>query len=137
MTALVTGLGLLPLATRYAAPKRLRAAAVRFGELAGAWQGLSGLSLPAYEIRSGTTAPTDTRAMPVLFDADGRAIGWQLGGGGRNVLGVAAHGLFEDAGVLRALLGRDVRTLDASFDGLADLVDEAIGAASLRALFGL
>ena len=69
----------------------------------------------------------------MLFDADGAAIGWQAG----NVLGIAAHGLFEDAAVLHALFGRGVRTLDDAFDGLADLVDEHLGAATLRALLGV
>ena len=62
--------------------------------------------------------------------SEGRPIGWQAG----NVLGVAAHGLFEDAAVLRALFGRQVRTLDDTFDGLADLIDDHLGAATLRAL---
>ena len=47
------------------------------------------------------------------------AIGWQSG----TVLGVYAHGLFEDAAVMRALFGAQVRTLDACLDGLADFVD--------------
>ncbi|MCA0244553.1 MAG: cobyric acid synthase [Proteobacteria bacterium] len=125
------GLDLLPLATRYAAPKRLRAAPVRFGSaLAAPWQRLSSLALPAYEIRCGRTAALDATAVPVLFDADGQAIGWQRG----SVLGIAAHGLFEDAAVLDALFGRAVRTLDERFDGLADFIDEHLGAATLRAL---
>ena len=53
------GLGLLPLATRYAAPKRLRAAPVQFGPgpaawptaSHAAWRPLAGLRWPAYEIR--------------------------------------------------------------------------------------
>jgi adenosylcobyric acid synthase len=49
-------------------------------------------------------------------------------------LGIAIHGLFEDAGTLRALLGQRVRTLDQSLDGLADLIDNHLGAAALRAL---
>ncbi len=130
------GLGWLPLATRHAAPKRLRHAPVRFGALAGAWQPLSGLQLPAYEIRCGHTAPTGAAAVPALFDEQGQAIGWQLATPGRQVLGIAAHGLFEHAAVLQALLGRPVRTLDASLDGLADLVNEHLGAARLRELFG-
>ena len=136
------GLGLLPLATRYAAPKRLRAAPVQFGPgpaawptaSHAAWRPLAGLRWPAYEIRCGRTEPTAATAQPVLFDAEARPVGW-LGGPAGNVLGIATHGLFEDAGVLRALLGQRVRTLDQVFDGLADLVDEHLGAAMLRALF--
>lgn len=124
------GLGLLALATRYAAPKRLRAAPARFGTLAAIWHALNGITLPAYEIRCGRTQATNDAAVPVLFDAEGQAIGWQAG----NVLGIAAHGLFEDAAVLRALFGSGVRTLDDRLDGLADLIDEHIGASTLRKL---
>jgi adenosylcobyric acid synthase len=124
------GLALLPLATRHAAPKRLRAAPVRLAALAAPWQPLSGITLPAYEIRCGATTPTDGAARAVLFDAEGAAIGWQAGG----VLGLAAHGLFEDAAVMRALFGRQVQTLGDSFEGLADLIEDHLGAATLRAL---
>jgi adenosylcobyric acid synthase len=123
------GLGLLPLETRYAAPKRLRDTPVRFGRLAGPWQSLSGLALPAYEIRCGTTTAS-APVLPALLDGDGAPIGWQAG----PVLGLAAHGLFEDARVLRALFGATVRTLDDSLDGLADLIDDHLGATTLRAL---
>jgi adenosylcobyric acid synthase len=66
----------------------------------------------------------------VLFDRAGEAIGWQAG----NVLGIAVHGLFEDAAVLRALFGRAARTLDERFDALADLLEQGLGSAALRAL---
>ena len=125
------GLGLLPLHTTYAAPKRLRPAPVRFAALAAPWQALSGLTLPAYEIRCGRTAAIDAAATAVLFDAEQQPIGWQAA----NVLGLAAHGLFEHGDALHALFGRDARTLDDSFDGLADLIDDHLGAATLRALF--
>ena len=131
------GLGLLPLHTRYAAPKRLRAAQVGFGRIAGPWAALSSLRWPAYEIRCGRTervAAHASPAEPVLFDDAEQPIGW-AGGPRGNVLGIATHGLFEDAGVLRALVGQRVRTLDASLDGLADFIDDNLGAATLRALF--
>jgi adenosylcobyric acid synthase len=124
------GLGLLPLYTRYAAPKRLRAAPVRFGGLTQAWSALSGLALPGYEIRCGRTWANDATAVAVLFDRAGEAIGWQAG----NVLGIAVHGLFEDATVLRALFGRAARTLDERFDALADLLEQGLGSGALRAL---
>lgn len=135
------GLRLLPLATHYAAPKRLRAELVAFANdsaagLGGPWHVLGGLRWPAYEIRCGRTEPTGRGAQPVLFDADGAAVGW-CGGPAGNVLGIATHGLFEQAQALRALLGRGTRTLDDSFDGLADLVDEYLGAPTLRALLKL
>lgn len=134
------GLGLLPLATQYAAPKRLRAGPVGFatrlgpaGGPPGPWQALAGIQWPGYEIRCGRTAATQARAVPALFDAEGAPVGW-CGGPAHNVLGIAVHGLFEDASTLRALLGQQVRTLDQSLDGLADLIDNHLGAATLRAL---
>ncbi|NUZ06779.1 cobyric acid synthase [Piscinibacter koreensis] len=124
------GLGLLPLATRYAAPKRLRAAAVHFDTLTSPWQALTGRSLPAYEIRCGRTTVDVDGAVAVVHDAHGQPIGWQAGA----TLGLAVHGLFEDAATLHALFGRHVRTLDARFDALADLVEDHLGAATLRTL---
>ncbi len=134
------GLSLLPLTTRYAAPKRLRSAPVRFGRLEGCWRALSGLQWRGYEIRCGRTEATDARAAPALADAQGQPIGWAsrdafCGAGDGNVLGIAAHGLFEDAGVMQALFGQRVRTLDEVFDGLAGLIDHHLGTATLRRLF--
>jgi adenosylcobyric acid synthase len=126
------GLGLLPLATRYAAPKRLRAAAVRFGVLGAPWHALSGVAAPAYEIRCGRTAVDAPGAVAALHASDGEALGWQAG----PVLGVAAHGLFEEAAVLRALFGGQARTLEASLEELADLVEAHLGGATLREVFG-
>jgi adenosylcobyric acid synthase len=68
----------------------------------------------------------------VLRGAQGDAIGWQCG----PVLGVYLHGLFESATVTRALFGQSTRTLDDSFDGLADLVEAGFGADRLRWLCG-
>lgn len=129
----VPGLGLLPLATRYEAPKRLRAAPVRFGAIDGGWQSLSSLQWSAYEIRCGRTTATSSTATPVLFDGDGEAIGWTTGTAA-NVMGIATHGLFESTTALRQLLGHQVRSLDERLDGLADLLEDNIGAARLRAL---
>ena len=135
-----TGLGLLPLATQYAAPKRLRAGPVGFAPQLGPadgppgpWQALAGVLWPGYEIRCGRTTATQAHALPALFDAEGAPVGW-CAGPAHNVVGIATHGLFEDAGILRALLGQQVRTLDQSLDGLADLIDNHLGAATLRAL---
>ncbi len=119
----VPGLGLLPLGTRYAAPKRVLAVRACFTDLQPPWQVLAGIGTPAYEIRTGITEPVD--ALPgaalatALRDGHGTVIGWQRG----PVLGVYAHGLFESAAVMRALFGAEVATLDASLDRLADLVD--------------
>lgn len=128
----ISGLGLLPLSTCYAAPKRVVAAPVQFLNLAPPWDALSGLVVPAYEIRNGITAPTcvTPHASEVLRDSSGRGIGWQSGA----VLGVYAHGLFERAPVMHALFGACVPTLDASLDALADLIERHIDAGTLAAL---
>jgi adenosylcobyric acid synthase len=135
------GLGLLPLETRYAAPKRLHAGTMAFdaalAEVDGPWRALAGRHWPGYEIRCGRTAAVDGDAQPVLWASDdaGRhaPVGW-CGGPRGNVLGLAAHGLFEDAGILQALLGRAARSLDDSLDGVAGLLEDALGAAALRRL---
>ena len=119
----VPGLGLLPLSTRYAAPKRVLAVRARFTDLQPPWQSLAGIDTPAYEIRTGITEPVD--ALPgaalstALREGHGTVIGWQSG----SVLGVYAHGLFESAAVMRALFDAEAVSLDASLDRLADLVD--------------
>ena len=122
----VPGLGLLPLSTRYALPKRVLAVQTRFAVLRPPWKSLTDIEAPAYEIRTGVTdlseAGATSPAAPAsiaLRDAQGAAIGWQCG----PVLGVYAHGLFESASVMRALFGAGVGTLDASLDRLAHLVD--------------
>ncbi|WP_326534595.1 cobyric acid synthase [Pseudorhodoferax sp.] len=132
------GLGLLPLVTQFAQDKTVRATATRFGRLQGPWQALSGLAVQGYEIHHGQTAPH-----PALAAAGQRAeavlpgdLGWQAshGAGQGNVLGLYLHGLFEDAGVLRALFGAESQTLDAVFDGLADFLDQHVAAGVLRKL---
>ena len=139
-----SGLGLLPLETRFAAPKRLHAGGMAFDDglagIDGPWRALAGRRWPGYEIRCGRTDEVQAlrgEARPVLWAAgdEGRAapLGW-CGGPQGNVLGLAAHGLFEDAGVLQALLGRSARSLDESLDGVASLLETALGAATLRAL---
>jgi adenosylcobyric acid synthase len=131
----IPGLGLLPLTTRYAAPKRLRAAPVHCRGLQAPWQALHGLALDAYEIRCGATACEDpAQARPVLFDADDQAVGWQGQGARAQVLGLATHGVFENANALQALFGARVVPLHARLDRLADLLEAALGRAHLTAL---
>ena len=66
----------------------------------------------------------------VVHDGHGEPIGWQSG----SVLGVYSHGLFESPTVIHALFGATVTTLDDSFNGLADLLDEFIDPNVLRRL---
>jgi adenosylcobyric acid synthase len=105
--------------TQFAADKTVRHTQVCFGALAGPWAALSGLPVQGYEIHTGHTAQHAGMAagQPALPDA----LGWVNAQG--NVLGVYLHGLFEDAGVLRALFGASAPTLDAVFEGLANVVD--------------
>lgn len=131
------GLGLLPLVTQFAPDKTVRATRTQFGALTGPWRALSGLAVQGYEIHHGQTAlhaamaQAGHPATAVLPDD----LGWQGGHGGQaNVLGLYLHGLFEDAGVLRALFGARSRTLDEVFDGLADFVDRHVGAETLNKL---
>ena len=125
------GLGLLPLHTRYAAPKRVLPVRARFGELAAPWQALSGIEAAAYEIRTGVSElRPDGNGGAVLFDHTGVAIGWQQG----PALGTYAHGLFESSAVLRALFGGETATLDDAFDGLAQLVDQHFESGALDRL---
>lgn len=127
------GLGLLPLHTQFGPDKRLRAARVRFGDLAAPWQALAGVQAHGYEIRCGRThGEARDSATPVLFDAAGEAIGWQHG----PVLGLYAHGLFESPAVLRALFGASVPTLDDSFERLADMAEAHLDAALLAHWIG-
>jgi adenosylcobyric acid synthase len=110
------GLDLLPLTTRFERDKLLRQTRARFGAVTGAWSPLTGLDFDGYEIRHGRT---ESEAAIALRNDAGEPIGWQRG----SVLGLAAHGLFESAGVMRGLFGATSRTLDDVFEGLADFVE--------------
>jgi adenosylcobyric acid synthase len=126
----IPGLGLLPLATRFGADKQLVDGAAVFGPTTGVWSPLAGLATRGYQIRCGQTQADGASA--VLHDGAGEPIGWQQG----TVLGVYTHGLFEQPAVLQALFGADVRSLDNSFDGLADLIESHLDRALLARLLG-
>jgi adenosylcobyric acid synthase len=116
------GLGLLPLVTVFEPEKLLRSTDFRFApDLTGPWQPLAGVQAGGYEIRHGRTQPHAGLPPPAvaLRNAAGEAVGWQSG----HVLGLYAHGLFEQPAVLQALFGQTGRPLDAVFDGLADFID--------------
>ena len=123
-----TGLGLLPLHTHFAPPKRLRHTHARFGTLQGFWAPLSGLAVQGYEIRVGrTVAPlVHPHCHPVLPDG----LGWQQG----PVLAVYLHGLFEQPDVLQALFGAQLPSLDTCFDRLAQHLDAAFAPGVLQRL---
>jgi adenosylcobyric acid synthase len=132
------GLGLLPLTTRYAAPKRLSRTTARFEPLDGPWRALSTLACSAYEIRCGRTEARGDTAVPALRDAQGEVIGWVGTDSQAHVMGLTAHGLLEDPQVLQALVGPAAAAalppLDARLDALADFVEVNVGTATLRTL---
>jgi len=118
------GLGLLPLVTVFESGKLVKKTRARFGDIVGPWAALSGAELSGYEIRNGRTS--QHAGMPTGRAAMTEGLAWQNEQG--NVLGLYLHGLFEDAGVLHALFGARVRTLESVFDGLADFIDVHFGA---------
>lgn len=126
------GLALLPLATRFAAVKELVRGPVGFGVTTGPWAGLAGVEAYGYQIRCGQTVGDGDGAVAVLSDAQGRSIGWQRGA----VLGLYAHGLFEQPAVLQALFGAGVPALDESFDRIASLLEEHLDPALLARWLG-
>jgi adenosylcobyric acid synthase len=120
-----TGLDLLPLVTVFEGTKLTRSTKTRFGRLPAPWTALSELEVCGYEIRHGrttATAPVDT-ALP-----DG--LGWIAG----SVLGVTIHGLLEEPAIVAALVGTaPERTLEQSFEALADAVEEHVDVDALLA----
>ncbi|MCY4753614.1 cobyric acid synthase [Pelomonas aquatica] len=127
------GLGLLPLVTAFEPEKLLQNTALGFdAALDAPWAALAGVQAQGYEIRHGRTQPHPGLPAPrvALRNAAGEAIGWQAG----RVLGVYAHGLFEQPAVLQALFGQSGRSLDSVFDGLADFVDLHFQPGSLASL---
>ncbi len=123
------GLGLLPVATTFAAEKLTRKVLARFAELPEPWTALSHLAFPGYEIRHGRTRPVGAAAEAV----DG-GLGYVAG----PVLGISVHGLLESGPALAALVGRaPADTLAAVFDSLADAVATHLDAAALVELAGV
>jgi adenosylcobyric acid synthase len=117
------GLGLLPAVTVFEARKTVRHCQSRFGTLTGAWAALSGVAVSGYEIHHGQTAahPAMLAAGQTLCPVLPDGLAFQNAAG--NVLGLYLHGLLEDPGVLQALFGASVPTLDSVFDGLADYIE--------------
>jgi len=127
------GLGLLPLVTQFEHDKLLRPTRLRFAaDLPAPWAGLAGVAAQGYEIHQGRSAqhPDLPAALPALLGQDGETIGWQQG----PVLGVYAHGLFEQPAVLQALFGRSGPGLDQVFEGLADYIGRHFQPGSLLGL---
>jgi adenosylcobyric acid synthase len=126
------GLCLLPLSTEFQSSKRYQHRGYTFPALGGFWARLSHVSFDAYEIRHGLTRPCLDADASSLRAALAEGCGWQSG----ETLALYTHGLFENAAVLRALFGQQVPTLEDTFDGLADFIEQHIGARALMSLLG-
>jgi adenosylcobyric acid synthase len=128
----VAGLGLLALQTEFDPHKWLAPVQARFADGLTGWPALNGQAFTGYEIHHGRTVACNDQAQPVVFNEPGQALGWQQG----SVLGLYAHGLLEDAGIMQALFGQSTRTLDEVFDGLADLIEQHLDPQFLWQLIG-
>ncbi|HEX6235537.1 MAG TPA: cobyric acid synthase [Jiangellaceae bacterium] len=124
------GLHLLPLVTTFGPAKVVGHRTVRLP--AGwppQWGSLDGRDVHGYEIRHGRTivaGAVDLLAAGSVAVASGNVAGWYL------------HGLLEDADLLETLFGtRPSRTLDTTFDLLADAVDAHLDTTYLRQLAGV
>jgi adenosylcobyric acid synthase len=127
------GLGLLPYATEFQKAKHYAHATHTFASLSGFWTPLGGVSFDGYEIRHGHTHPTEHAAgAPRLETALPGYRGWQFG----ETLAIYVHGMFESPAVMRALFGRDTRTIDDTFNGLADFIDSRFAPGMLMSLLG-
>ena len=128
-----TGLGLLPLHTRFEPVKQLTRVQHQLAGLQGPWAPLAGQVVAGYEIHHGISQPAPGEsAGDALLPAFANApqLGWQRGA----VLAVYLHGLFENPAVVQALFGRRPPPLDAVFDRLADTVDQHFAPGALMAL---
>ena len=124
-----SGLGLLPVRTTFAREKRTEPVDGEFGQLPEPWRALTGARVRGYEIRHGETSAAG-RVDEVLPGGRGFVSG--------AVLGISVHGLFEDPGVVAALLGaRPSRSLEAVFEGLADLAEERLDMDEIARLAGV
>jgi adenosylcobyric acid synthase len=121
-------LDFLSIVTAFGRDKLTRRTHTRFAALAPPWQALSGLTVSGYEIRHGRTRVTGS-----LVEALPDRLGFARG----PILGVYLHGLLEDPAVVEALVGAAPgRTLDATFDELADAVERHLDLGPVEAILG-
>jgi adenosylcobyric acid synthase len=113
-----TGLGLLDVETTYEPEKLVGCRVLRLPALGGCWAGLSDMAFAAYDIRHGRITQDVSQSGAVL--------------------GVACHGLLEDAAVLEQLTGaRPTTSLDQAVDELADQVEQQIDVDALLRRLGV
>ena len=119
------GLGLIALTTEMGSAKTTTATQVRFQSVPAPWAQLSGRTVDGYEIRYGVVSGAATNVA--------RSV-WVAG----NVLATTVHGLFEDPDITQAVFGaRPPGVLEATYDRLADAIEEHLDTALLRRLVGL
>jgi adenosylcobyric acid synthase len=124
-----TGLGLLPLRTRFVRTKRTEVIRGTLGDLPEPWTELSGVPIHGYEIRHGETQATGICA-EVLAGGRGFAKG--------SVLGISIHGAFEQPEIVERVFGRrPLRALEDVFEGLADLVENRLDIDAISRLAGV
>lgn len=121
------GLGLLGVSTVYSGEKTLRPIEPTFPRIVeGPWCALSQLKINGYEIHVGDTAPTSNRPAQTLLPD----LAWMNPEG--NILGIYAHGVFENPNVLSALFGQQVSQTEQSFEVLAKAIQQTEIPAFLR-----
>ena len=113
------GLGLLPLATLFAAEKTVQPTTITLPPLQAPWQALGGAAVRGYEIHHGQTELRADMQAAATSPAQELLPGMLWQGGNPAVLGTYLHGLFENATVIHALFGHDAPSLDQVFERLA------------------
>jgi adenosylcobyric acid synthase len=123
------GLCLLKITTTFSVEKIARRTETRFApDLPERWARLNEIAVDGYEIRHGSSH-ANGQLRPALPNALGFASG--------SVLGVYLHGLFECDAAVRALFGATrTKSLETTFDELADLVDASLDRDRLDRLAG-
>jgi adenosylcobyric acid synthase len=123
-------LGLLPITTTFSVEKIARRTTTRFASnLPPRWDSLNEIAVDGYEIHHGSSQPN--APLPA-------ALSGGLGFASGSLLGVYLHGLFECDAVVQALFGTTpTKTLQTTFDELADLVDQSLDHNLLDRLAGL
>jgi adenosylcobyric acid synthase len=115
-----TGLGVLPLTTRFRSEKTQLSSMFTLPALSGFWSKLSGMTVSGYQIRNGHSAPSASHDRGLLGFEGHR--GFLKG----NVLGLYDHGLFENEIVTSALFGAREKSQsrwERSVDELAATMD--------------
>jgi adenosylcobyric acid synthase len=135
----VEGLGLLPLATTFAAEKVTRRVEGTVAAAGGAWAGATEVLVAGYEIHMGTSAPLGA-PVDALLTLDGRPDGAVSADG--TVAGCYLHGLFHNdalrhaflAGLGQAEVPARGFDRDREFDRLAQHVRSHLDMDRVRAL---